>query len=296
MGRFLPILPSIPNLALLARSRSGQLQAKDRLRREYIDHVAELYQGFLAAQIEEAERERIWQKAAEELEQAFTGFKTEGLSIKSAESRQEKFRERVNAALRDVLLESLSSLDGEQLIVALNDYVEVQQDKWREQIEEADFRSFQRALLLSAIDNEWRDYLTAMDDLRREIGLTALGQRDPKVEFKRRSYEMFTNMRANIEKDVADRFFREIANHQAFLERQQAEIAYKIQAQSAGYEVVTHGQGKGVSVRRAVTKVGRNDPCPCGSGKKYKNCHGRAGAGSDGNRDRQPAPAKVRRR
>ena len=75
---------------------------------------------------------------------------------------------------------------------------------------------------------------------------------------------------------VADRFFRQVANHLAFVERQQAEVNYKLQAQSAGYRVVSHGSGKGTGVERVTTKIGRNDPCPCGSGKKYKQCHGRA--------------------
>ncbi|MDX1414180.1 MAG: SEC-C metal-binding domain-containing protein, partial [Candidatus Promineifilaceae bacterium] len=274
MGKFLPILPNIPNLALLARYRSGQVQTKDRWRVEYIALVDDLFNNFLAQQISEDEREQIWTKAETEITQAFNQFRTEGLTTKTAGPRQDKFRQQVTLTLRNLLLESLSALDGEQLISALNAYVVRQQEKWRERIGNEEYQNFQRVLLLSAIDNEWRDYLTAMDDLRREIGLTALGQRDPKVEYKRRSFEMFKNMRENIDKDVADRFFRQIANHVAFVERQQAEVAYKLQAQSAGYEVVSHGSGK-TGMRRATAKVGRNDPCPCGSGKKYKHCHGR---------------------
>jgi preprotein translocase subunit SecA len=151
-------------------------------------------------------------------------------------------------------------------------------------------------LLLSAIDTEWRDYLTAMDDLRREVGLEAIGQRDPKVQYKRRSYEMFADMRHNIDKGVADRFFREIAQHQQFIQQQQAEVAYQLQAQEAGFQVVKRERGKGVELRRDMPKVGRNDPCPCGSGKKYKNCHGRAErttvqatAGTSNGRTSQPA-------
>jgi preprotein translocase subunit SecA len=276
MGRFLRIMPVIPNLSVLARYRSGQVQVKDRWRREYIDLVDELYNDFLAEQIEPEERKRIWEKAQADLDLAFSQFRTEGLTAKTAGQRQNKFRQQVEKVLRDLLLDSLSALDGESLITALNAYVSRQQTKWKERIGEKEYRNFQRTLLLSAIDNEWRDYLTAMDDLRREIGLTALGQRDPKVEYKRRSYEMFTDMRRNIDKDVADRFFSQIANHVAFVERKQAEVAYQLQAQQAGYEVVSHDQGKS-GVRRATAKVGRNEPCPCGSGKKYKHCHGRVG-------------------
>ena len=292
MGRFLPILPTIPNLGVLARHRSGQMQTKDRWRREYIDHVDELFNNFLAEQIAVDERMRIWSQAESNLEQAFGQFKTEGLTAKTAVQRQSKFRLQVDKALRDLLIGSLSALDGEQLITALNAYVNKQQVIWRDRIGDEEYGNFQRSLLLLAIDNEWRDYLTAMDDLRREIGLTALGQRDPKIEYKRRSYEMFTDMRLNIDKDVADRFFRQIANHVAFVQRQQAEVAYKLQAQSAGYQVVSHGSGKS-GVRRATAKVGRNDPCPCGSGKKYKLCHGRAGGKPGNGQEGQPAKATA---
>ncbi len=296
MGRFLPILPTIPNLSGLALLRSGQLQSRDRMKREYIDLVDNLYGEFLAQQIPVDEREEIWQKAKADLEEAFNEFRTDNLSVKTVGTRQAIFRQRVELALRDLLLESLSALNGEQLIAALNNYVVSQQEKWRQRIGDTEYNNFQRQLLLSAIDNEWRDYLTAMDDLRREIGLAALGQRDPKVEYKKRSFAMFTNMRENIQKDVADRFFRQIGNHMAFVERQQAEVSYKLQAQSAGYRVVSHGSGKGTGVQRATTKVGRNDPCPCGSGKKYKHCHGRAakaGKNTSGNGSATPAqPAR----
>ncbi len=276
MGRFLPILPGIPNLGELAARRSGQVQAKDSLRREYINQVDEFYNGFLANQIPAEKRQEIWQRAEAEFDEAFAQFRLDGLSVKAAQMQQTRFRERVDLAWRDLLLESLSSLDGEQLITALNSHVANEQEKWRTRIGPDEFRRFQRLLLLSAIDNEWRDYLTAMDDLRREIGLAALGQRDPKIEYKKRSFEMFQNMRENIQKAVAARFFIQIANHLAFIQQQRAEVAYKLQAQSAGYEVVQHGDGKSKGVKRAVAKVGRNDPCPCGSGRKYKQCHGRA--------------------
>lgn len=304
MGRFLPILPTIPNLSGLARLRSGQLQTRDRMKREYIILVDNLYNEFLAQQIPEEEREEIWSRAKNEIEGAFDDFRTDNLTVMTAGARQIAFRRRVETAIRNLLLESLSTLDGEHLIEALGNYVSSQQEKWKQRIGVAEYKNFQRQLLLSAIDNEWRDYLTAMDDLRREIGLAALGQRDPKVEYKKRSFAMFTNMRENIQKDIADRFFRQVANHMAFVERQQAEVNYKLQAQSAGYRVVTHGSGKGSGVERVTAKVGRNDPCPCGSGKKYKQCHGRAdkagksaaGNGAAGQASKARASKKKKRR
>ena len=276
-GRFLPLLASVPNLASLASRRSGQQVARETARREYVTHVEAFYNDFLAQHIDRSEREKIWQQTQERIELAFNQFSLEGLTTKNAESRQRRFRLALDVAVRDLLLTSLSTLESEQLVVALQEYVNKLQNRWREQIGEEEYQSFQRLLLLDAIDREWRDYLTAMDDLRRDVGLEAVGQRDPKVQYKIRSAEMFSNMRQNIDRDVVDRFFRQVASHQEYVRQQEAAVAYQLQAQEAGYQVVKREQGKGVELRRDAPKVGRNDPCPCGSGKKYKQCHGRKG-------------------
>ena len=290
MGRFLPLLPPIPNLASLARRKGGQLQAKEVIRREFLQQVETLFNDFLAEYIEQAERDDIWQKASGELDKAISQFSLDGLSVKTAESRQVRFHEAASHTLRNLLLESLSALDGEQLVLALNGYVQKQRQQWRERIGEEEYGNFRRLLMLSAIDREWRDYLTAMDDLRREVGLSAIAQRDPKIEYKRRSYEMFQDMRRNIERDMVDRFFRQIIAHQAFIQQQEAEVAYKTNAQEAGYEVVKRGDGKRAQLKRATAKVGRNDPCPCGSGKKYKNCHMRQDQARAGGRTTTAVP------
>ena len=295
MGRFLPLLPPVPNLGSLASRKSGQLQARENLRREFIEQVEALYTEFLAEHIEAQKRAEIWETAVAELNDAFTHFNLQGLSLKNAVVQQLRFRQETEELLRQLLLDSLSALDSEQLIVALNEYVVKQQEKWRVQIGDAEYRNFQRQLLLSAIDREWRDYLTAMDDLRREVGLEAIGQRDPKVQYKIRSAEMFADMRHNIEKDVADRFFRQIASHQAFVQQQQSSQAYQEQARDAGYQVVQRQQGRGVELRRDAPKVGRNDPCPCGSGKKYKQCHMRQDLAAQGGNGKAPA-GKVKGR
>ena len=209
-----------------------------------------------------------------------------------------RFSNAADEALRDLLLESLSALDSEQLITALNGYVTNEQEKWREHIGEEEYQKFQRLLLLSAIDNEWRDYLTAMDDLRREIGLAAVAQRDPKVEYKKRSFEMFADMRHNIDMDVVDSVLPARWPIKAFVQQQQAEVAYQVQAQSAGYQVVKHGrQGQGRGSAPDAPRSGRNDPCPCGSGKKYKQCHGRAdAAAAKATTNGQPSGGKKKRR
>jgi len=292
MGRFLPLLPPVPNLAILASRRGGQLQTRENIRRDYLVQVESLFNELLAEQIDPVDRERIWQKAAEGLDQAFAQFNLDGLSLKTAPSRQLRFKRAADEALKALLLESLSAVDSEQLVTALNSYVNKEQEKWRQHIGPEEYQSFQRLLLIDAIDREWRDYLTAMDDLRREIGLAAIGQRDPKVEYKRRSFEMFADMRNNINRDIVNRFFGQVAGHQAFIQQQEAAVAYQLQAQDAGYQVVRRAEGKGTELRRDMPKVGRNDPCPCGSGKKYKQCHGRQGRTStSGGRNGRKEPA-----
>src|SRR5690606_17654490 len=125
-------------------------------------------------------------------------------------------------------------------------------------------------------------------------------QKDPKVEYKRRSYQMFADMRNNIDEDIANRFFREITEHQRFVREQELRAQQIEQMSQAGYQVTQRQQGKGIQVQRDMPKVGRNDPCPCGSGKKYKNCHWRADQGgtmaSNGQGQRSGAKKGARRR
>ncbi len=277
MSRFLPLVPPVPNLGALAAQRGGQVQTRERIRVEYLAHVETLFNEFLADYADKADRDAIWGEAQTEIDRAFSHFNLDGLSIKNKDERQAHFREGVDGVLRELLLQSLSALDADQLAEALEGYIDKQQQKWRKYIGEESYRNYEQLLLLQAIDREWRDYLTAMDDLRREIGLQAFGQRDPKIEYKKRSFEMFGDMRKNIDRDIADRFFREISGHQAFIQQQQQEVAYKVQSQDAGYQTVKREKGKGTELRKDTPDVGRNDLCPCGSGKKYKNCHGRPG-------------------
>ncbi|MDX1663725.1 MAG: preprotein translocase subunit SecA [Candidatus Promineifilaceae bacterium] len=286
MNRFVPLLPPVPNLgARLGAMRANQLQQRESLRRDYVQQVESLFNSFLASQIEPEEREEIWQRAVEGIDEAFSDFAVEGLSLQAMKNQQARFKREMEDVLQTLLIDSLSALEAEQLVEALQGHVEEQQRRWRQRIGEEEYRNFQRLLLLGAIDREWRDYLTAMDDLRREIGLEAVGQRDPKVEYKRRSYQMFADMRTNISENVVDRFFRELARHQEFIRRQEEQAQQQQQLSQAGYQVVQRESGKGVELRRDMPEVGRNDPCPCGSGRKYKKCHGdpkrqRAAAGN----------------
>jgi preprotein translocase subunit SecA len=121
-------------------------------------------------------------------------------------------------------------------------------------------RELERMVLLRIVDEKWMDHLDAMDQLREGIGLRAYGQKDPLIEYKFESYQMFQNMVDAIQDDVVRYVFR-VNVVQAPRERQTVENKYR-------------EEGPQRPVRRE-NKVGRNDPCPCGSGKKYKKCCGK---------------------
>jgi preprotein translocase subunit SecA len=123
-------------------------------------------------------------------------------------------------------------------------------------------RELERVVLLRVVDEKWMDHIDAMDQLRYGIGLRAYGQRDPVVEYKFEGFEMFEEMIKNIQEDALRMLLRLKKEH--VIQRQK--VAEPVSA--------THGDGPAKPVTRSSIKVGRNDPCPCGSGKKYKKCCG----------------------
>ncbi|HKI03631.1 MAG TPA: preprotein translocase subunit SecA [Thermoanaerobaculia bacterium] len=136
-------------------------------------------------------------------------------------------------------------------------------------------RSFERAIMLHAVDVAWKDHLLALDHLKEGIGLRGYAQRDPLQEYKKESFDLFEMMRDRVENDIIQKLFRfePVTEDQMNEQRvRQQRTAPKIEL-SAPPKV--EGQRPQPAVNRDV-KVGRNDPCPCGSGKKYKKCHGAA--------------------
>ncbi len=137
-----------------------------------------------------------------------------------------------------------------------------------------DMRELERAILLRAVDMRWMDHIDAMDQLRDGIGLRAYGQKDPVNEYKLESYDMFEEMVHLIREDTVRRLY-------------QVKIERTPQRQAAARATATNQEQTGGAQREAPRspvkvgkKIGRNDPCPCGSGKKYKNCCGRNNAGN----------------
>ena len=125
-------------------------------------------------------------------------------------------------------------------------------------------REIERVILLKVIDRKWMDHIDDMDQLRQGIGLQAYGQRDPKLEYKLSGYEMFDEMSKNIKEDTVRLLF-----HVHIEEKVEREQVAKVTGTNKDDTVAK------APVKRVEAKVYPNDPCPCGSGKKYKNCHGR---------------------
>jgi preprotein translocase subunit SecA len=127
-------------------------------------------------------------------------------------------------------------------------------------------RQFERFMMLRTIDSHWMDHLQAMDDLKEGIGLRAYGQNDPLVAYKIEAYQMFKEMRDSINEEIV----RELAKIRIVIEEEEVQ---RPKIRNVSTNINADGEP---AVRQRVTgrKVGRNDPCPCGSGKKYKKCCG----------------------
>ncbi|RFC46816.1 MAG: preprotein translocase subunit SecA [Verrucomicrobia bacterium] len=152
--------------------------------------------------------------------------------------------------------------------------------------------SLERYVVINAIDHHWQEHLTEMEDLRKSIGLRSYGQKDPLVEYKSEAYRFFEELMNNVRLQICTGLFRSASNLESFenmlaLLSRTAKAVGPSDAPAAPQITTTVSSGgtssapaepeiqlPKVTVRREAPKVGRNDPCPCGSGKKYKNCHG----------------------
>jgi len=126
-------------------------------------------------------------------------------------------------------------------------------------------RELERVVMLRVVDEYWMDNIDAMDDLKQGIGLRAYGQHDPVIAYKEEGYEMFQAMIQAIREETVRRMFLVQLKPQQEVKRERV-------AKETGTTAATQSQVKKQPVRSAATKVGPNDPCPCGSGKKYKKC------------------------
>jgi len=130
-----------------------------------------------------------------------------------------------------------------------------------------------RLFFIEEIDRQWIDHLESMDHLRHGIGLRGYGHRDPKQEYKKEGYSMFVGMMGTIQTNVLKKMFRVQIQRKEDVEKMVPKARRRV-VEGRGGEAAQTGaaqQARGGTLR-AGPKVGRNDPCPCGSGKKYKKC------------------------
>ncbi len=176
---------------------------------------------------------------------------------------------------------------------ALDEVLEAAQEIYatkEEELGEERMRTLERLLLLRVIDRLWVFHLTALDELRQGIGLRGYGQRDPLVEFKLEAHDMYDQLTEHIRQNTVRQIYhvtlttpvvrpqppKQVSESGPADDAASGATATKVAAAAGG------GGGTATATATAPTnkKVGRNDPCPCGSGKKYKKCHGGAGAGA----------------
>jgi len=189
--------------------------------------------------------------------------------------------------------------DTEEIEDLLINHIETLWDQRIETLGEEVTDKLAQAVILRAIDSQWVEHLTEMDNMRQGIGLQAVGQRDPLVQYRHRSYEMFQELNVKIDRQITHTFFnavvqetptvQPVARGKLTLSGPDADASAEATAPSGNgrasrsasavldrrsvMSAVNTGHGDDSAFNR---KIGRNEACPCGSGKKYKRCHGRA--------------------
>jgi preprotein translocase subunit SecA len=142
----------------------------------------------------------------------------------------------------------------------------------------------ERYAMLSVIDQKWKEHLREMDDLKEGIGLRAYGQKDPLIEYKGEAFKLFVSLLGDIRNDVVSFAFKFFPHAPDEVQRRRSPVSRitesklsttNIGLSSGARQPQPQQQGGKMQPVQIGEKVGRNDPCPCGSGKKYKNCHGK---------------------
>ncbi len=179
------------------------------------------------------------------------------------ELHEETLRERVQVAVNKIYQEKLEAYGSDVM------------------------NHLEKAITLQVLDSHWKDHLASMDHLRQGIGLRGYAQKDPKQEYKREAFEMFTFMLGRIKHEITTLLARvqlreesEVTEMEANMQQQQQQQAMEFNHPDANAAPAEATQAADAEVGhtpfvRQEKKIGRNEPCPCGSGKKYKQCHGK---------------------
>ncbi len=262
------------------RFRRDLLEGMDQ--KEYVLSMAEeiLYE-FLDTHASEDVDPKVW--SFEDLEIAFREFF--GMGLPQEVEVPEGFKD----SGKTVPLRELARAEMEQSLLEL---VKERYDEKELEFKEGFMRWFERMIILQIIDQQWKDHLLALDHLKEGIGLRGYGQRDPKMEYKRESFELFGDLRIRMRDQVVKMLFllqpAEKEQDSVLSPRaQQARRAYNYSGGEGETATVSAYSSPGVPQQREqaagpvqqqvrqVPKVGRNDLCPCGSGRKYKHCCGK---------------------
>ena len=164
-------------------------------------------------------------------------------------------------------LEDLTGKEPEQIIELILQRITEEYNEREETIGPEKMREFEKVIVLRTVDSKWIDHIDAMDQLRQGIHLRAYGQSNPLQAYQTEGFAMFENMVESIKDDVAKYIMKsQIVDN---LKREEVAKGQAVRPSSDGDQ---KPKRKPIRVTR---KIGRNDPCYCGSGKKYKNCHGR---------------------
>ena len=219
------------------------------------EHILTMIGGIIEAEMNQYANEKLYPEewSLDEL-------------IKDAES--------IYAPAGRLKLEELEEMSRDEVQEYLNQMAEESYAQREQLFGEANMRELEKIIMLRVVDNRWMEHLDRMDMLREGIGLLAYGQRNPLIEYKIKGHEMFGQMIDSIQNDIASLIFR--VN---IITREQQEAMEREAQQRMAAAKQTHGDESDEAVKKQPVKnagkVGRNDPCPCGSGKKYKNCCGR---------------------
>ena len=236
---------------------------KGELARDHVLGLAETILDYvLGRHLEEEKSPQEWDLAANDIDlQEYFGVKPG--SVAYVEKNREEIRESIWKALTAVYDRKEAILGAEMM------------------------RTHEKFVMLQVVDQQWKDHLLAIDHLKEGIGLRGYGQRDPLIEYKKESFELFTLMKERIEDQIVQYLFKlqpvpreeaegapaDDAPRRAPVpmpaRRAPANVNYSYGAAASGGQ-----DAKVETIHRQAPKVGRNDPCPCGSGRKYKKCHG----------------------
>lgn len=166
---------------------------------------------------------------------------------------------------------SLEDCDREKLQTAIMGVVTDLYNKKEEQFDKGMMRNLEKMIMLQVLDNLWKDHLLGMDHLKEGIGLRGYAQKNPLTEYKKEGFDMFAAMNNRLNEEIVEYLFKVRITPESEVSLEKDQEKRKI--------VERHGgdgeESKPETVRRTEEKTGRNEPCPCGSGKKFKKCHGK---------------------